>query len=174
MSEPQDAEDMLREMLRLGDCGLTYRSAVEAVLGLVELLRKENEQLHTTHDRLRRDRAEVLNVKTADGLTSSEWLMRTAKAEAEVKRLRAENAALKENASATLYHESLRLKRENAELRRHAERLLGDAKQLDWFRRREPLVAELQAAYLSSKGAHAEVECLIGWIAANPQPGAGT
>lgn len=42
MSELQDAEDMLREMLRLGDCGNDYRSAVEAVLDLVEGLRAEN------------------------------------------------------------------------------------------------------------------------------------
>lgn len=100
MSGPEDAEDMLREMLHLGDCGNGYRSAVEAVLGLVELLRKENEQLHVTRDRLRRERAEVLDVKTTDGLTSSEWLVRTAKAEAEAKRLRAESAELREHSDA--------------------------------------------------------------------------
>lgn len=39
-------------------------------------------QLETTVDRLRNERRALLNVKSTDGLLSSEWLLRTAKAEA--------------------------------------------------------------------------------------------
>ena len=70
-------------------------------------------------------------------------------ARAEVERLRAENAELKENASATLYHEALRMKRE-----------------LDWFRRREAAMQQHPFRELPSG--------LYAWLLENPKPGAGT
>lgn len=50
-------------------------------------LNAEVERLTKDVERLRQDRSALLNVKSTDGLTSSEWMMRTAKAEADVERL---------------------------------------------------------------------------------------
>lgn len=46
------------------------------------------EKLEEDNDRLRRERAEALTVHTKEGLLASEWVARTGKAEAEVRRLR--------------------------------------------------------------------------------------
>lgn len=51
--------------------------------------RAEVERLEAENDRLRRDRAEALNVTSRDGLLSSEWLARTGKAEATIARVEA-------------------------------------------------------------------------------------
>lgn len=100
----------------------------------------------------------------------------------EVERLRAENAALKENASATLYHESLRLKRENTELRERVA-FLGEEPlplsarelaELDWFRRREKYVEELRRRVGREVPDDHFLHVLSGWEAGNPKPGAGT
>jgi len=69
----------------------------------IEEQTKEIERLEELAERRRQDRADALNVKSRDGLLSSEWLARTGKAErerdearAEVERLRARiNKALK-------------------------------------------------------------------------------
>lgn len=50
-------------------------------------LEKETERLRQDVERLRRERSQLLDVKSTDGLSSSEWMMRTARAEAEVARL---------------------------------------------------------------------------------------
>lgn len=44
--------------------------------------------------RLRQERANLLNLKTTEGLSAAEWQMRTANAEAEVKRLQAEKGGV--------------------------------------------------------------------------------
>ena len=54
----------------------SYRTSRDRLQAEVEKLKAESE-------RLRQDRADVLNVKSKDGLTSSEWIMRTGKAERE-------------------------------------------------------------------------------------------
>ena len=46
-----------------------------------DALKAEVERLGTVNDRLMADRRAVLNVKTTDGLTSSEWILRTGLAE---------------------------------------------------------------------------------------------
>ena len=68
-------------------------------------------ELESEIERRRRERAEILNVKTTDGLTSSEWICRTAAAEAAKKRLKAENA----------------------ELSKKLEQLESDRENLDWI-----------------------------------------
>lgn len=51
-------------------------------------LTEERDQLQRDRDRLFQDRYDLLGVKTTDGLTASEWMMRTAKAEREGRELR--------------------------------------------------------------------------------------
>lgn len=70
--------DRLEAVSRLGADveALELQGAVRALLRCL----KKTEALA---ERRRKERAQVLNVKSTDGLTSSEWLMRTAKAEAE-------------------------------------------------------------------------------------------
>lgn len=62
------------------------------------LLAAEVRRLREDNDRLRRDRAEALNVHTKEGLLASEWVARTGRAEAEVRRLRARLSAEQEAA----------------------------------------------------------------------------
>lgn len=54
---------------------------------LLRSQRQEIEEIFGDYMRVRADRAALLDIKSTDGLSSSEWVMRTAKAEAEVKRL---------------------------------------------------------------------------------------
>jgi chromosome segregation ATPase len=62
-------------------------AALDALAAEVRRLREENDRLGPLTDRLLKDRREILDVKSTNGLTCSEWLARTAAAEAEVKRL---------------------------------------------------------------------------------------
>lgn len=61
----------------------------------IATLEAENTEMEKRCDRLYKDRYDLLGVKSTDGLSSSEWLMRTATAEGKVKVLEAENVRLK-------------------------------------------------------------------------------
>ena len=72
-------------------------------------LNTENKRLEAELDRAwkkyeeaRKDRAAVLDVDTTDGLSSSEWLLRTALAEKRVKKLEAEKKRLRSVAEMVL------------------------------------------------------------------------
>lgn len=62
----------------------------------VERLERELMEANDRADRAVKDRAAVLDVKTKEGMTCSEWLMRTAKAEKEVDDLKQQVAQLRE------------------------------------------------------------------------------
>jgi hypothetical protein len=57
---------------------------------------EEVKRLEAENDRLRSERSAALNVKTTDGLTSSEWILRTGLAERERDALRSEVERLRE------------------------------------------------------------------------------
>ena len=65
----------------------------------VERLERELTEANERADRAVKDRAAVLDVKTKEGLSCSEWLMRTAKAEKDVADLKQQVAQLRENVS---------------------------------------------------------------------------
>jgi len=66
----------------------------------VEALQRERDEADKRSEQCRKDRAMVLNVKTTDGLTASEWLMRTAVAEQKAKDLQAALDAEREKVKA--------------------------------------------------------------------------
>lgn len=68
----------------------------------VERLERELMEANDRADRAVKDRAAVLDVKTKEGMTCSEWLMRTAKAEKEVDDLKQQVAQLREESEKLL------------------------------------------------------------------------
>lgn len=68
----------------------------DAALKRAEEAERERDEYADRYISARDDRAAVLNVKTTDGLTSSEWLMRTAVAERDLKASLTLNAKLVE------------------------------------------------------------------------------
>ncbi len=64
-----------------GDTTFTERIRLERELAAMTA---ERDALRADSDRLRQDRADLLNVKTKEGLGASEWMMRTATAEREL------------------------------------------------------------------------------------------
>jgi hypothetical protein len=67
-----------------------------ALTAQIEQAKAETARLEQENDRLRRDRAEALNVRSRDGLLSSEWVARTGRAEAIAKQMQAKLAAVVE------------------------------------------------------------------------------
>lgn len=78
----------------------SYYVDFQDAIAHIRSLEKEIEEARKSYERVQKDRAALLDIKSTDGLSSSEWVMRTAKAEAEVKLERAraevENARLRE------------------------------------------------------------------------------
>lgn len=70
-----------------------WQAAIQEHQSLKDQLTQRTAELEAANiraDKAVQDRADVLNVKSTDGLTSSEWIMRTATAERKVKDLQAE------------------------------------------------------------------------------------
>lgn len=63
----------------------------------VRFVLQEVDRLKVENERLREERSIALDVKSKDGLSASEWLLRTGKAEAEVSRLTTTNLELVES-----------------------------------------------------------------------------
>lgn len=129
-------------------------------------LRAELDQLTVQHRVLRLDRDGLY--KRFVKLEEEVGQLRKAEkaADAEIKRLRAENLLL---AMANTDREQL--KAENAELRKQAWR---DQPLVDWYERREKYVEELRRRVGREVPDDHFLHVLSGWEAGNPKPGAGT
>ena len=73
---------------------------LSTALSQVEALQRERDEADKRAEQCRKDRAMVLNVKTTDGLTASEWLLRTAVAEQKSKTLQSALDAEREKVKA--------------------------------------------------------------------------
>ena len=64
-----------------------YTNQIATLTARLTKAQEECDKIGLVVDHLMKDRAEILNVKTTDGLTSSEWTCRTGHAEAQIKTL---------------------------------------------------------------------------------------
>lgn len=102
--ETKENERNLRDLkpLRPKDARVLRRSCDHSRSGVfrVHLTEDDWERIVAGYDRIFQDRYDLLTVESKEGLLSSEWLMRTARAERECNDLRNEVARLKQDAVA--------------------------------------------------------------------------
>lgn len=95
MTEPMSTE-RLEELEKFCLTSPTFKICVLEALQKIDESCQEIRRLWAENDRLRQDRSDALNVKSREGLLSSEWIARTGKAERRAKELEAEITKLRE------------------------------------------------------------------------------
>ena len=97
MIHDTDVEYVIREKYQQSLVALTYsREQCHEMEDQIAHLQAENARLEADNIRLRQDRADALNLKSRDGLLSSEWLLRTGIAERKQAESESENQRLLE------------------------------------------------------------------------------